>query len=67
MGEISEGDQECTCDEHWVLYGTAEALHCTPETNVTLDVNQTGIFLKISNGGQKVETSYKINDKCGFL
>ena len=36
MGEIGEGIKEGTCcDEHWVLYGTVESLHCTPETNST--------------------------------
>ena len=27
-------------DEHWVImYGSAESLHCTPETNVTLYID----------------------------
>ena len=30
----------CTCDEHRVLYGDAESLYCTPETNITLYVNK---------------------------
>ena len=33
-------------DEHWVMYGIVESLHCTPETNVTLYVNYTGIKIK---------------------
>ena len=39
MGEIGEGDH----DEHWVMYGSVESLYCTPETNITLYVNYTGI------------------------
>ena len=34
------GIKEGTChDEHQVLYGSAESLHHTPETNTTLYVN----------------------------
>lgn len=37
-----------TCDEHCVLYGSAESLYCTTETNLTLYVNNSGIkFFKI--------------------
>ena len=39
------GIKECTCcDEHQVLYGSVELLYCTPETNITLYVNYTGII-----------------------
>ena len=31
------------CDEHWVFYGNAEAPYYTPETDITLYVNYTGI------------------------
>lgn len=27
------------CDEHWVSYGSAESLYCTPETNMALYVH----------------------------
>ena len=33
------GCKECTCDEHQVLYRSAESLYRTPETNMTLYVN----------------------------
>ena len=50
MGEIGDVDEENTChNEHWAMYGSAESLHCTPETNTALYVlNLTGIkiFLK---------------------
>ena len=40
MDEIGDGDSgmHC-CDEHWVMYGSVESLHCTSETNITLYVN----------------------------
>lgn len=34
------GIKEYTChDDHWAIYGIAEPLSCTPETNITLYVN----------------------------
>ena len=34
------GIQEGTwSEEHQVLYGSVQSLHCTPETNITLYVN----------------------------
>ena len=34
------GIKECTCcNEHKVLHGGVESLHCTPETNITLYAN----------------------------
>lgn len=30
-------------DDHWVMNASAESLDCTPETNITLCVNSTGI------------------------
>ena len=39
VGEAGVGLKACTCDEHQVLYGNVESLHCTPETNITLHVN----------------------------
>ena len=32
--------------EHGVMYRMVESLYCIPETNITLYVNYTGIFLK---------------------
>lgn len=32
--------KECTSDEHWLLYGSVESLDSTPETNITVYVNQ---------------------------
>ena len=43
QGKQLMGMKGYTCDEHWVLYGSAESLYCTPETNITLYVNYTGI------------------------
>jgi len=38
------GIKEGTCrDKHWEMYGNVELLYCTPETNITLYVNYTGI------------------------
>ena len=34
--------KECNYDEYRVLYGSAEILYCTYETNITLYVNYTG-------------------------
>ena len=31
-GEQGIGIQEGTCDEHWVMYGSAESLYCIHET-----------------------------------
>ena len=44
MGEIGDGDKECTCDEHWVL---CEVLECTTETNITLYFYCTGVKIKL--------------------
>lgn len=32
--------KEGTCDEHWVMYGSAESLNSTPETIITPYVNK---------------------------
>lgn len=40
------GIKECTCDEYWVIYGTAELLYCTSETSTTLYADYTGINIK---------------------
>lgn len=40
------GMKEGTCDERRVLDRSAESLYCTPETNVTLYVNHTGLEQK---------------------
>ena len=29
------GIKQCTCDEHWVMYGIFEPLYYTSETNIT--------------------------------
>ena len=38
--------KEYTYDEHWVMYRIVESLYCTPETNITLDINYISIFFK---------------------
>ena len=48
-GEVAGGWKQITGlaytyhDEHWVMYRIVESLYCTPETNITLNVNYTGI------------------------
>ena len=32
--------ENTSCDEHWVLHVSNESLNSTPETNITLYVNQ---------------------------
>lgn len=32
--------KDSTCDEHQVMYSSVESLHCIPETNSVLHVNQ---------------------------
>ena len=34
------GIKEDTCDEHWVLHASDESLNSTPETSITLYVDQ---------------------------
>ena len=34
------GIKEGTCDEHRMLYGSDESPYRTPETNITLYINQ---------------------------
>lgn len=47
MGETGDGG---TCqDEHWVMYGSVERLHCTSEINTVLYVNYTGSKIKVFN------------------
>ena len=60
MGEVGDGDKEYIyCDEHWIVYRTVETLHCTPETNITLYVNYTGIkIIKKKQPKTKKVTTY---------
>lgn len=37
------GIKEWTCDEHWVLYGSAESLCGTPETNIAGMLTTVGL------------------------
>lgn len=47
MGETGKGNQEYTNhDEHWVMYRKAEPLYYTPETNIILYDDYTGIKTK---------------------
>ena len=47
MGEIRVGDLKYTyLDEHWVICRIAESLYFTPDNNLTLYVNYTGIKIK---------------------
>ena len=42
LGEIADGDSECTCqEEHWVTYKITE--YCTSKINIALYVNYNGI------------------------
>ena len=39
--------EECACHaEHQVMHRVGESLYCTPETNITLHDNYTGIKVK---------------------
>ena len=40
---VGEGFKECTCDVYRVTCGIVESLYYTPETNITMYVNNTGI------------------------
>lgn len=41
------GIKDCNFrDERRVMYGSGESLYCTPETNITLYANYTGIKTK---------------------
>ena len=47
MDEINEEYQEYIyLDEHLVRYGIVESLYCTPEMDIILYVNDTGIKSK---------------------
>ena len=43
--------------EHRVKRGSVELLYCTPEANVTLYVNYTGIKIKSKNKINKIKTT----------
>ena len=43
MQKINEKIEYTYLDEHWIIYGTVESLYCTPETNIMLYFNYTGI------------------------
>lgn len=34
-------------DEHWVIYGSVQSLFCTSETDVTVYINYTKLFLEV--------------------
>ena len=46
MGEIDEGGQEYLSCEHWEMYRIVESLYCTPDINIILWVNYTGVKIK---------------------
>ena len=57
------GIKECTCDEeHWVMYGSVELLHCTPETNIALYV-YTGIKINKNVSMKTLKYSREIFQK----
>ena len=46
--------KEYNChDDHWVMYGIVESLYCTPETNITLFINYTGVKIKTKEGREE--------------
>ena len=48
------GIKEGTCyEEHQVLYGSIDSLHCTLETNITLYANYLGFKLDFKNLREK--------------
>lgn len=40
MGQTGVEVKKCTWEEHTVMYVTVKLLYCTPQTNITLYVNQ---------------------------
>lgn len=43
MSEIGEGNLKYTYhDKHWIMYRFVESVHCTLESNITLDSNYSG-------------------------
>lgn len=50
MSDIGDFVEECTCDEHRLFYERDESLYLTPENNVTIVCNYTGIRLKDREG-----------------
>ena len=52
-GKQVMGIKKCTgCDEHRVMYGSAESLCCTPETNITMLT-----ILKFKKNNNKVQSN----------
>ena len=52
--------EDTCCDEHWVMYGSIESLHCTPKTNVKLYVNYTGIKIREKNENKSFLNKHNI-------
>ena len=49
MGEIGGGNKEGTYLECCEMFRMVGSLYCTPEINITLYVNDTGIKIKLKN------------------
>jgi len=50
-------------DEHRVMYGGAEPLHCTPETNIRLHINYTAIKKKTQDFWELKDTIHQVKKK----
>ena len=57
--------RECTCDKHQVMYRIIESLYCTPEINISLHVNYTGINKNLKKPFKKKKIKYSNNHRSG--
>lgn len=53
MGDTGDGDKGVHRDELWVMDGRVESLYCTPDMNIMVCVNYTGIKASIKPPNQK--------------
>ena len=58
-------DGSYTCSEHSITYRVVQSLCCTPETNVTLYVNDMSIKKKQRNVKTLVGDFQEQKDQCG--
>lgn len=63
------GINECTCDEHWMIYGSIASLYCASETNITLynrnlNKNLKTDDIKINAHERRSRFTIKFLNKC---
>ena len=65
MSEREKGDSEYTyLDENWEMCRIVESLYCTSETNITLCVNYTWVWI---NKQQPISTNLLVAQKSTSL